>query len=97
MLVPSADIDAGKHGGQLAMDEPIVYRIRVRGLLGPQGSAWFDGLDVAETAGGDTTLTARLADQSALHGVLARVRDLGLELVSVTLVGDQGTTAASEV
>jgi hypothetical protein len=78
------------------MGEPFVYQIRVRGLLGPQGSAWFDGLNVTETAGGDTTLTGRLADQSALHGVLARVRDLGLELVSVTLEMEQGTTAASE-
>ena len=78
------------------MGEPIVYRIRVRGLLGPQGAAWFDGLDMAETADGDTTLTARLADQSALHGVLARVRDLGLELVSVTQEAEQATTAVSE-
>ena len=77
------------------MGEPFVYQIRVRGLLSPQGSDWFDGLNVIGTADGDTTLTGRLADQSALHGVLARVRDLGLELVSVTL--EQGTTAASEV
>jgi hypothetical protein len=79
------------------MGGPLVYQIRVRGLLGPQGSAWFDGFSVSETAGGDTTITGRLADQSALHGALARVRDLGLELVSVTLEAEQGTTAASEV
>ena len=78
------------------MDEPRTYQIWVRGLLGPQGSAWFDGLSVSETAGGDTTITGRLADQSALHGVLARVRDLGLELVSVTLEGEPGPTAAPE-
>jgi hypothetical protein len=90
-------MDPGKHGGQQVMGGPFVYQIRVRGLLGPQGSAWYDGLDEVETAGGDTTLTALLADQSALHGVLARVRDLGLELVSVTLVAEQGTTSAAEV
>lgn len=75
---------------------PYVYQIRVRGLLGAQGSAWFSGLTVTETADGDTTVTGRLADQPALHGVLARVRDLGLELVSVILEAEQDTTAASE-
>ena len=79
------------------MGQPLVYQIRVRGPLGPQWSAWFEGLSVAETADGDTTLTGQLADQSALHGVLARVRDLGLELVSVTLEAEQGTATASEV
>ncbi len=79
------------------MDQPLVYRIRVRGQLSPQWSAWFEGLTVAETAGGDTTLTGELADQAALHGVLARIRDLGLELVSVGLEAEQGTAAASEV
>jgi hypothetical protein len=79
------------------MGQPLVYRIRVRGQLGPQGAAWFEGLSVAGTADGDTTLTGQLADQSALHGVLARVRDLGLELVSVTLDAEQGTQFASEV
>ncbi len=78
------------------MGQPLVYRIRVRGQLGPQWSAWFEGLSVAET-GGDTTLIGQLADQSALHGVLARIRDLGLELVSVTLDAEQGTEATTEV
>ena len=78
------------------MGQPLVYRIRVRGHLGPQWAAWFEGLCVAETAG-DTTLTGQLADQSALHGMLARVRDLGLELVSVTLEAEQGTETALEV
>lgn len=79
------------------MGQPLVYRIRVRGQLGSQWSAWFEGLSVAETAGGDTTLTGQLADQSALHGVLARIRDLGLELVSVTLEAEQDTETTVEV
>ncbi len=78
------------------MGQPLVYRIRIRGQLDPQWSAWFQGLCVAESVG-DTTLTGQLADQSALHGVLARIRDLGLELVSVTLEAEQGTQTASEV
>jgi hypothetical protein len=88
---------AGKHGGQPAMAQPLVYQIRVRGQLGSQWSAWFEGLSVAATVDGDTTLRGPLTDQSALHGVLARVRDLGLELVSVTVEAEQGTEAASEV
>ena len=79
------------------MGQPLVYRIRVRGQLGSQWSAWFEGLSVAKTAGGDTTLSGQLADQSALHGVLARIRDLGLELVSVTNEAEQDTEATVEV
>ena len=79
------------------MGHPHVYRIRVRGLFSPQASTWFEGLSVVETAGGDTVLRVPLADQAALHGVLARIRDLGLELVSVTLEAEQDTDAAVEV
>jgi hypothetical protein len=75
---------------------PLVYRIRLRGPLDPQWSTWFEGLSVAETVDGDTTLSGLLADQSALHGVLARIRDLGLELVSVTSEADQDTRSVSE-
>jgi hypothetical protein len=69
------------------MDQPVVYRIRVRGHLSPQWAVWFEGLSMEATEG-DTTLTGPLADQSALHGVLARVRDLGLDLVSVAIDPD---------
>jgi hypothetical protein len=96
-LISVSRHEAGKHGGQRAMGQPLVYRIRVRGQLAPHWSAWFEGLSVAETAGGDTTLTGQLADQSALHGVLARIRDLGLELVSVALEAEQSTETAAEV
>jgi hypothetical protein len=62
---------------------PTVYRIRVRGHLGPQWSAWFDGLTVTNLPGGVAELAGPLADQAALHGVLLKVRDLGLPLLSV--------------
>ena len=78
------------------MDGQLVYRIRVRGQLGAHGAAWFDGLSVTETAG-DTTLAGKLADQAALHGVLARIRDLGLELVSVATEAEQSPDTATEV
>jgi hypothetical protein len=57
--------------------------ITVKGLLDPRWSAWFDGLTIAHRETGESVLTGRLLDQAALHGVLTRVRDLGLSLVAV--------------
>ena len=65
------------------------YAIRVRGRLDAGWSAWFDGLRVTELDGGETELSGPLPDQAALHGVLAKVRDLGLVLVSVTTVEER--------
>jgi ketosteroid isomerase-like protein len=59
------------------------YEIRIMGALDVRWSAWFAGLDVAGCAESETTLTGRLRDQAELHGVLARVRDLGLPLIAV--------------
>jgi hypothetical protein len=59
------------------------YEIRVVGALSARWAAWFAGLDVARSATGETTLTGRLRDQAELHGVLARLRDLGLPLIAV--------------
>lgn len=74
------------------MDRATVYRIRVYGQLGPQWSTWFEGLDITAAPGGETTLTGPLPDQPALHGVLARIRDLGLELVSVEALEPEDAT-----
>ena len=63
------------------------YAIRVKGHLDPRWSAWFDGLSLAAEDDGTTTLQGPIADQAALHGVLQRLRDVGLALVSVTQVG----------
>jgi hypothetical protein len=80
------------------MDRPTTYRIRIRGQLDSQWSAWFDWVEVSEASGGGTTLTGLLPDQSALHGVLTRIRDLGLELVSVeALEPDNATQTKTEV
>jgi hypothetical protein len=62
------------------------YRIRVRGQLSPSWSRWFGGLTVDERPDGDTSIAGPLADQAALHGVLERIRDLGLVLVAVESV-----------
>jgi hypothetical protein len=63
---------------------PVRYCIRVKGHLGPQWSEWFDRMTVTLQADGTTTLSGPIVDQAALHGMLVRVRDLGLELISVS-------------
>ncbi len=62
------------------------YEIRLTGRLDAHWGAWFDGLTVSQDSDGTTVISGPIADQSALHGVLQRVRDLGLPLVSVTRV-----------
>lgn len=64
-----------------------VYRIRVSGSLDQGWSTWFDDFAVDAEADGTSVLTGCLPDQAALHGLLARVRDLGLEIVSVERLG----------
>ena len=63
---------------------PPVYQFRVRGRLGPRWAAWFEGLTITPEDNGDTLLTGPVVDQAALHGLLRRVRDLGVTLLSVT-------------
>jgi hypothetical protein len=59
------------------------YEIRLTGHLDTRWAAWFDGLTVSHEIDGTTVISGPIADQAALHGVLQRVRDLGLPLVSV--------------
>ena len=62
---------------------PVHYEITVEGILEARWSAWFDGMQLASDAVGRTTITGPVADQAALHGLLAKVRDLGLPLLAV--------------
>ena len=72
-------------------DEPTVYQIRIKGHLGRQWTDWFEGLIITVEANGDTLLTGPVVDQSALHGLLKKVRDLGMPLISVIRIEpDQG-------
>lgn len=62
------------------------YEVRLTGHLEARWTAWFDGLTVSHESDGTTVLSGPIADQAALHGVIQRIRDLGLPLVSVTPV-----------
>jgi hypothetical protein len=64
--------------------EPGWYRIRIQGRLDQRWSSWFDGMSVTRGEDGSTVLRGRVGDQAALHGLLQRVRDLGLTLLEVT-------------
>jgi hypothetical protein len=72
-----------QHDPHTDAGQPPVYRIRVQGELGPQWTAWFEGLTVTPTADGETCLTGPVMDQAALYGLLRKVRDLGLPLLAV--------------
>ena len=73
-------IPAGRH------PDPGWYEIRVQGHLDARWTAWFDGLTLTHGSGGTTIIHGPVADQAALHGLLQKTRDLGLPLISVTLV-----------
>ena len=62
------------------------YEIRLRGHLETRWAAWFDGMTLSHEGDGSTVLSGRVIDQAALHGLLQKVRDIGLPLVSVTYV-----------
>jgi hypothetical protein len=72
---------AGRH-----QDTGGRYEIRVKGRLDPRWAAWFDGLTLTHGSDGTTIIDGPVADQSALHGLLQKIRDLGLPLISVNHV-----------
>ncbi len=68
------------------MNMPVFYKIRVKGHLGSSWSSWFEGMTIRHTENGDTVLSGVLADQAAMHGVLNKIRDLGLPLVELKCI-----------
>jgi len=63
--------------------QSLTYEIRVKGNLGPEWSAWFDGFTIAPQDNEETILVGQVVDQPALHGLLAKIQNLGLTLVRV--------------
>jgi hypothetical protein len=74
---------------------PTTYAVRVRGHLADRWSAQLDGFALTRSPDGTTTLTGRPVDQAALHGLLHKIRDLGLDLLSVTPAPDDPTSATT--
>lgn len=77
-------------------DQPVVYEIRIKGHLSPEWADWFEGLAITLEANGETRLTGPVVDQAALHGLLKKVRDLGLPLLTVNAV-ETGSPDAAEM
>jgi hypothetical protein len=76
-------------------DEPGQYQIRLQGHLDDSWAGWFGGLTVTLAENGETFLTGPIVDQAALHGLLRKVRDLGMPLLAVSRIepGSAGTAA----
>ena len=68
------------------LDRPMVYQIRVKGHLGPRWADWFGDMTITLEDNGDTLLSGPVVDQAALHGLLRKVRDLGMPLISAIRV-----------
>lgn len=77
---------AQKHNLEIDPDKAVVYQIRIKGHLDCQWTNWFEGLTVTLEENGDTLLSGPVADQPALHGLLKKIRDLGMPLLSVLAI-----------
>lgn len=76
-------------------NQPLVYEIRIKGHLGRKWQGWFGGMSITLEDNGDTLITGPVVDQAALHGLVKKVRDLGLPLISVNRV-DPGQTRSPD-
>ena len=78
------------------MRKSVFYEIRVKGHLGDSWSSWFEGMTIRHEESGETVLSGTLVDEAALHGVLMKVRDLGLPLVEVRRLATSIATTDEE-
>ena len=77
---------AGKCTSHIDPSQSMVYQIRIKGHLGSGWTDWFEGLTITLEDNGDTLLTGAVVDQAALHGLLKKVRDVGMPLLSVICI-----------
>ena len=80
-------------GASPADHSGMQYEIRVKGHLGSRWTAWFDGLSLTDEDDGITVIRGPVVDQAALHGLLQKLRDVGIPLVSVTQLAPDAPTA----
>jgi hypothetical protein len=74
---------SGKFNSEIDPGQPMIYQIRIKGQLGRHWTDWFEGLTITLEDNGETLLTGSVVDQAALHGLIKKVRDLGMPLLSV--------------
>jgi hypothetical protein len=86
---------SNQHNQGYEGNQPMVYQIRIKGHLGQQWTDWFDGLSITQEEDGNTLLNGSVIDQAALHGILEKIRDLGIPLLSVNSVGRQESKRVS--
>lgn len=84
MTADNRSTDTGDGASAAGHTEIRQYEIRVKGRLGPRWTAWFDGLSLTNEPGGTTVLRGQVVDQAALHGLLQKLRDVGIPLISLT-------------
>ncbi len=87
---------SNQHNPKGAPNLPMIYQIRLKGHLGRQWAIWFEGLTLTLEENGDTLLIGPVTDQAALHGLLRKVRDLGLPLLSVIQVKPSQSDESSD-
>ena len=74
-----------KFNSEIDPGQPMIYQIRIKGHLGREWADWFEGLTITALDNGETLLSGAVVDQAALHGVLRKVRDLGIPLHAARL------------
>ncbi len=74
---------SGTYNSEIHPGQPVIYQIRLKGHLGRHWTDWFDGFTITALDNGETLLTGPVTDQAALHGLLKKVRDVGMPLLSV--------------
>jgi hypothetical protein len=78
-------------------DDPVIYQIRIEGQLGQQWTDWFEGLSITVEEDDTTLLTGPIVDQSALYGLLKKVRDLGMPLISANRMETAGSPNLDQI